>query len=642
VTPAILRSQIPDISRHPGTYFRSDGVFRGDRGGGARPGRTDALTSRPECEPGVLQTVPLAYIGDHLLVDADLFDARDLSCRLLDAEGAVIPGFEDENAVVTRSYDSWYEIHWFEEKLRGKTWIMNNATPPAALCLTLRRGSLYAFRIVDTIPLTREIPLPEEPPVALSHHPQLFLDDGIIARTVNLRRRLEQPQKHPANPLFTNDHPWDKRYMQTSSVVYDGDNDRWQAWYWCNGGPGSEYSKPGDGYAESDDGISWTKPMVGKDSNLVEPAKLARSVFLDPDDPDAGRRYKGSFAACSADGIVWRADEEESQNWLAAVGKNDTLTSFVRWKGEYLNYTRYQGPETNTIVYDPRTEKTWKNAVFRCTGLSTSTDFRHWTAKEQIFATDARDGYPWTQAHALCVTAYGDVLIGLLPLMHLFPEDDNNFLATQDTQLMVSRDGRRWDRVADRAVFIPCEEVKPIGERPWDAHVHPVCNFVVKDDRVWIYYWGTNFLHGENRPNDSGIGALSSPKQRLATAPFQYGLGLATLPADRFVALHPVSYTAEGMLETKMFTHGGGDLRINADLGAQGTVQVEVLDVTGEVLPGFDRKSCRLSPRDPLRYDVSWKQEDGGVKTFGNTAQGHPVALRLIVINCSLYAFQVS
>ena len=617
---------------------------------GQPAGRPRALTPRNPSEPGFLQTVPLEFSGDHLLVEAELPCPGDLKARLIDSEGTVVPGFEDENSVVTRSHASWYEVHWITDRLRGQTWIMNNVRPPVALCLTLARGHLYAFRIVDSIAPSRTAGTSPHQPLELSHNPQLFLDDHVIARMINLQRNLEQPRKHPDNPLMRNEHPWERFYMQTSSVIYDEEAGRFQAWYWSSGGPDSNFPKPCDGYAESKDGVQWARPMIGaepigphKEHNLILPAKHARSVFRDPEDPDPSRLYKAVLGSHSPDGISWTNDEEAGRKWLEAVGKNDTVTSFVRWNGEYLNYVRYQGPETNTIVHDPRTGKTWQNAVFRCTGLSTSRDYRHWTPKEQIFATDQRDGYPWTQAHALCVTACGDVLVGLLPLLHMVPEDGNNFLGGMDVQLMVSRDGRHWNRVADRAVFMPGEDTMPIGERTWDHHFHPTCNFVVKDDRVWIYYWGTNFRHGENRKNDVGIGALASRKQQLAMAERAYGLGLATLPADRFVALHPASYTAEGVLETKMFKSPGGDLILNADPGAgSGTVLVELMAPDGEVLPGFDRECSDLSVRDPLRYDVVWKQGDGTVKSMRDIAKNQPIAIRFIVINCSLYAFQVA
>ena len=45
---------------------------------------------------------------------------------------------------------------------------------------------------------------------------QLFLDDEIIEQTVRLQRIIHQPQKHPANPLYTVGAPWKARESSIS------------------------------------------------------------------------------------------------------------------------------------------------------------------------------------------------------------------------------------------------------------------------------------------------------------------------------------------------------------------------------------------------------------------------------------------
>ena len=54
-----------------------------------------------------------------------------------------------------------------------------------------------------------------------------------------------------------------------------------------------------------------------------------------------------------------------------------------------------------------------------------------------VFKADEKDGYPWTQAYGLCVTPYGDVLIALVPMVHLKPEEANNSYGTMDVQMAV-------------------------------------------------------------------------------------------------------------------------------------------------------------------------------------------------------------
>ena len=38
--------------------------------------------------------------------------------------------------------------------------------------------------------------------ITISNHPQLFLDDFLVARMADIRRELQRPTKHPANPLI--------------------------------------------------------------------------------------------------------------------------------------------------------------------------------------------------------------------------------------------------------------------------------------------------------------------------------------------------------------------------------------------------------------------------------------------------------
>lgn len=473
----------------------------------------------------------------------------------------------------------------------------------------------------------------------LSNHPQLFLDDYVVSSMANLRRDLKHPAKHPRNPLMVSEYPWEKRFMFVSSVVYN--SGKFMAWYTASESPEGmpEYYTC---YAESEDGIHWKKPLIGESifgshekHNVLN---YGASTFLDVNGANSKEIFRSVDSAYSYDGIHWIAHEPWQQNWRTAIGKNDTVTSFVFWKGTYLAYVRYQGPETGTAISDLQTGHVWKNATMRCVGLTTSKDYCHWTNKELIFKTDQRDGYPWVQPHALCVSEYGDVLIGLLPLLHLIPEDENNFLGDFDVQLMVSRDGWNWDRVADRAIFMPCDIARPILTRNWDFRFHPTANFLVKDDVVYIYYFGTNIRHGEGR--STGIGQLANTgdgkiEDRMC------GLGLATIPADRFLSLQPVNWAGEGVLETKPFKFSGALLIVNADLNG-GKLRIEVVDENGQAMPGYGREQSRLAVYDPLRYSVTWKQQDGNEKGLGQIPKGQSIALRFLLDNSELYSFQIN
>ena len=484
-------------------------------------------------------------------------------------------------------------------------------------------------------------------PEPISHHAQLFLDDHLVDDQVNLCREMQQPVKHPGNPLFGQDHPWEDQCLVYVSVLFDEDFGRFRCWYMAAEAfrqtlpDQPEIAKLGKYYicyAESTDGIHWTKPAVGRPGlsdhvghNIVIPGGHGVCVLKTPDDPDPRRRYKaagGNVLACSPDGIDWTL-----RDWIDAVGKNDTCPSLVQWKGQYLAYVRNQEEDPS-----------WPG-IMRGVGLCVSDDFDHWTPKSSIFTTDGRDGYPWSQPHALGVTPYGDVLIGLLPTLEMVPEPGNNLLGDMPVQLVVSRDGRQWHRVADRAVFMPQAAAGPIGQRPWDVRFHPASHFFVKDDVVHLYYYGSPQRWGEGAWLN-GRQKFGHHEDRIGEAqdlyPARlYGVGLATLPADRFVSVRPVNWAAEGRLTTVPVTCRGRDLLVNAAIDV-GSLAVELLDEHGAVIPGYDRSRSRFETHDALRCRVTW-QDDGGERPLAAALQNHgEIAFRFILHNCELFSFQVT
>ena len=477
--------------------------------------------------------------------------------------------------------------------------------------------------------------------VTISDAPQLFLDDYVIAKMSGLRREIRRPRRHPANPMIVQDKPWETRMIEIyGTVLYDPRIRKYRCWYLAtesDSGVPDTPEAPGTAeyyqcYAESDDGITWTKPAVGakaygrhKKHNIVIRDAHGFCVLSTPDDPDPAKRYRGiggNTLGFSPDGVVWDIRTRARKNWARAVRKNDTSSCVVFWKGEYLAFVRNQEPERR--VMDPKTGIEWRG-VQRGVGLCISKDFVHWTPKKSVFKSDKKDNHPWTQPYGICVTPYGDVLIGLVPMLYLVPEKGNNGYGPMDVQMAVSRDGRQWRRVANRSVFIRCK--KRQRPQPWDLLAYPSTTMFVRNDTVHIYYTGINIWHGESR--------------RGKGVPYRRSIGLATLPADRFVALTPAG-DAEGVLVTKSFLPPAGDLLVNAELRDPGDLSVELLDARGAVLKGFDRRHCRLTPADKLRYRVHWNHGEGVIHSWSDAVRREARALRFILRGrAQFYAFQL-
>lgn len=449
---------------------------------------------------------------------------------------------------------------------------------------------------------------------------ELFLDNYLIADMTGLTRQLKEPERHSANPLITQTLPWEQRCIEMyGTVVYDEDAGKYRGWYLASGsdaGIPDTPEHPGTAeypvcYAESDDGVNWTKPMVGgaygeyEQTNIVIADGINDNsvphgwcLLDEPNDPDPQRRYKGaggSVFGTSPDGIQWTLND-----WSSAVGKNDTGTSVVKWKGQYLAYVRNQG--------------SWENGVLREVGVSVSDNFVDWSWKQTVLTTNAEDGSPWTQPYSLSVTAYGDQLIGVLSVLHLDEVEGNNAMGYRDMQLVVSRDGVHWDRVADRAVFMSPEE----GQ--WDSgQVWPSTTLVVKDGVVQLYYSGTNERHGEGWGDPA--------------------IGLATLPEDRFVAIGSEDGDAAS-LQTRLLRLTGNDLVINAEL-LGGNIQVELLDEEGELVEGCDAAGSQLVFLDDLHYRVVWNSAEGDIHLYDALAENPELILRFVLSGDSeLYSFR--
>ena len=118
---------------------------------------------------------------------------------------------------------------------------------------------------------------------------QLLVDDYVIAETLNVARRLgEVTKENGSEPVMKPDKPWENpRHLGFYSAVLRTDN-KFQMWY--------NVTANDVGYAESDDGIHWTKPNVGFDggNNIVFEGH-GFSCFIDPHETAPDHKYKAAY-----------------------------------------------------------------------------------------------------------------------------------------------------------------------------------------------------------------------------------------------------------------------------------------------------------------------------------------------------------
>ena len=90
-----------------------------------------------------------------------------------------------------------------------------------------------------------------------------------------------------------------------------------------------------------------------------------------------------------------------------------------------------------------------------------------------------------------------------------------------------------------------------------------------------------------------------------------------------------------GELLTRPFCFQGKKLEINYSTSAAGAVFVEILDSSGQPIPGYSQKDSQEIIGDEISHIVSWK---GGNDV--SSLIGEPIRLRFIMKDADLYSLR--
>lgn len=468
---------------------------------------------------------------------------------------------------------------------------------------------------------------------------QLFLDDELIASMQDVERKVHQAKKYEGNPVLWPGEPWEG----TTAVIYGSvlrDGDKYRMWY---------HSGTGVSYAESDDGIRWTKPLmdfvkidgqktnvlirrgaaegepnaipyfyeifgVHKDERAADPSMRYKMGFLSLDRQykgPRGKRFHGGQrralgVAASEDGIRWRLVD----NWATdAICDGATHWLFDAKADKFILYgrTKFIAPGLMDAWLTGNAADEWVKRYFwgRSVARVESPDFIHWNITEPaegpvVMTADTKDA-PGTEIYSMMVFPYESVYIGLVQAFHNRPDE-----CYLDIQLAVSRDSVKFTRVGDRSVFLPCG---PVGS--WDRFNNSLANNppIAVGDELRIYYGGRTYRHSPYQGNDKGMPGG--------------GIGFATVPRDRFVSLS-ASFDG-GIVTTKPLAFRGENLHLNA-ASRFGEILVELLNSEGATVA----KSAPIR-QDGLAIPVRWAE--GGMDRATDT-----VAAKITLKNAHLFA----
>jgi len=450
---------------------------------------------------------------------------------------------------------------------------------------------------------------PQRPLNDLTGSWQLFLDDHLIAgKDDTIHRVYHAFEKYPGNPIMVADQPWENNVVVCNAVLPEEDGSGYRMWYYCwshKHDPDKHHAC----YAVSKDGITWEKPMLGlkpwrvdgrMETNFVG---ATGDVIHTPWDPDPARRYKcigggGEYRfSCSPDGIHW---ERLSKGFIVKGGDTGTFM-WDPFVGKFRAYVK-----VNATVSGLRR---------RAIGFSEGTDYDDWPKLRLIMAPDDADDH-WAEPGSIhrshfygCpIFPYESMYIGLMWMFLADRDDDGYFLGPVFNELVTSRDGIHWLRAEGNPIRPRVLDTGPTGT--WESGMTYAGSLLRVGDELRLYYTAASNLHD--------------------TPPFHGEIGLATMRKDGFASLD-AAYKP-GTVTTKRLSGLAGELRINYRAWG-GTVQVEVLDADGNVLPGYSREDCTPLRRDAVDAVVRWKDK------AELPAEGRPIRLRFVMDKASLFSF---
>ena len=451
-------------------------------------------------------------------------------------------------------------------------------------------------------------------------HRVLFLDMQEVARSSNLRLKVETAVKHQANPLM-NLGPagsFDEDRVFNAGCVLREDG-KYRMWY-----GGLREPRPGEsrqpwydwlhcGYAESENGIDWRRVLVNqvewkgsKRNNILPHFAHAPLLFRDDAEPDVSRRYKGFHFWTSGQhmeiartGKYGRKYDPRDEHFLMDLLTSPDGIHWTRHEGE----VRFPGKQAKPLsaipqsvfrdVAEPDPQKRFKaygfmslNVRRRGTCCLTSPDALHWTAHPEMPLIDPAVrgippavGGPTGQVHDTVCFPYSGYYLALY--------QDQRDPLHMPVELSVSRDSETFHHVC------PGEAVIPVGEAgAFDSlNIMPTTPIIL-DDEIRMYYGGCSEPVGRDG------------KKRWRALP-----GLATLRRDGFTSLNVHDKNKPGTLQTIPFDlPRSRGLFVNVKCPRGATLRAELADAaTGKPVPGFAFADSHSLQGDHVRAQVTWK-----------------------------------
>lgn len=451
-------------------------------------------------------------------------------------------------------------------------------------------------------------------PIDIGNRLELFVDHFLIDKLDGVRLRLNHPTHDGVALRF--EKPWEGAFCGYVTMIKDGDTYR----MYYRGLPRA--GKDGSSlevycYAESADGIHWTKPGLGlyevngtRENNVVladaAPVTHNFAPFLDtrPDvAPDqrykaiGGTRQSGLIPYVSPDGKRWRRLQDKPIITKGAFDSQN-VAFWSQHENCYLCYFR-----------------TFKNGV-RWITRTTSKDFLHWTEPVDMTFGDAPPEHLYTNQTRPYFRAphiYIAVAARFMPGRRVLTKeqakaigvDPGYFGDCSESVLLTSRGGNEYDRTFMEAFIRP-----GLGLGNWVSRTnYPSYGIVPLDAKRMAIHVQKDY---------------AQPSHRLV----RY-----VLRTDGFASVH-ATYEG-GEMRTKPLRFTGRELVLNASTSAAGSIRVEIQDAAGKPIDGYTLKDCDVVFGDDIERVVTWHGLSDVSSLIGKT-----VRLRFVLSDADLYSLR--
>lgn len=445
---------------------------------------------------------------------------------------------------------------------------------------------------------------------------ELFLDDAILSKLDGAKLLLAHPRQEEIVLKF--DQPWEGPFSGYITVLQDGQ--KYKMYYRGlpkAGGDGSQLETTC--YAESDDGIHWSKPDVNDSgTNVVlrgqAPASHNFSPFLDtrPGVPAKerfkalGGTAKGLIAFTSADGIHWQRMQAEPV-FTQGVFDSQNVSFYSEAEQQYVCYFRTW------------TKKGYQG--FRTISRTTSKDFKSWTKPVAMEFGDTPPEHlytnqtsPYLRAPHIYLAVAARFMPGRQVLSNKQAEEiDVNpkyFGDISDAVLLSSRGGNQYSRTFMKSFIRP-----GLGIQNWVSRTnYPALGILQTGETELSLYVQKNY----GQPSIH-LRRYSLRLDGFASIHADYEPGEATTRALRFSGDQP----------------GPTQLHLNFATSAVGGIRVELQTPTGESIPGYELANCDEIIGDSIDRVVSWQ----GNSDLSKLA-GVPLRVRFWIKDADVFSMQ--